>query len=298
MSSATAPAGVTAGHPHAVRRARWAVARRVARNGPAMVGVVLVAIFVVVGFAGPVLAPSSPSGGNLADSLQLPGSSHLMGTDLQGRDELSRILYGARLSLEVCLSAVSAAALLGILVGALAGGIGGWVDAALMRLTDVLMAFPSILLAVGIVAWLGPGLAQITIAIAVSYAPILARLLRANMLAVAQADYVLAARVMGADQSRIILRCLLPNSITPVLVQAALLLGTAVIDVAGLGFLGLGPPDPSTPEWGTMLSDATNLLRVAPYLILFPAAAIVVASIGFNLLGDGLREALDPRMRR
>jgi peptide/nickel transport system permease protein len=167
-----------------------------------------------------------------------------------------------------------------------------------MRIVDVFLAIPGILLAIGIVAWLDRGLPQIMLAVAVTNAPIFARILRGSLLANREVDYVSAARSLGAGRMRVLWRHMLPNSLTALIVAATLALATAIIDVAGLGFLGLGPPDPRTPEWGTMLTDATKFLREAAWLIFFPGLAIVISAIGFNLLGDGLRESLDPRLKR
>ena len=164
--------------------------------------------------------------------------------------------------------------------------------------TDVLLAVPGILLAIGIVAWLGRGQIQIMLAVGISYAPMFARLLRGSLLALRESDYVMAARSMGASPLRLLVRHMLPNALTPLIVQATLALATAIIDVAGLGFLGLGPGDPRVAEWGEMLTDARGFLQSAPHLIFFPGAAIVISAIGFNLLGDGLRESLDPRLKR
>lgn len=288
--------------PTADRRAShglWSDAfRRLLRNKPAMVGLVCIVIFVGAALLAPVIAPYGPLEGTLADRLKPPSAAHLMGTDLQGRDVLSRILYGAQISLQVGVVSVIMALVMGVVVGALAGGIGGKVDAVLMRATDVLLAIPGILLAIGIVAWLDRGMTQLMLAIAVTYAPIFARLLRGSLLALRESDYVIAARSVGATSTRLLLRHMLPNALTPLIVQATLILATAIIDIAGLGFLGLGPPDPRTPEWGTMLTDARKFLQQAPFLVFFPGAAIVISAIGFNLLGDGLRESLDPRMKR
>jgi peptide/nickel transport system permease protein len=271
---------------------------RLTRNGPALVGMFFITVFVGAAVLAPVIAPYGPLEGTLGDRLLVPSATHLMGTDLQGRDEFSRILYGARVSLLVGVGAVVVALILGGILGSLAGAAGGKVDNIVMRIVDVMLAIPGILLAIGIVAWLDRGLPQIVLAVAATNAPIFARILRGSLLANREVDYVNAARSLGASRMRILFRHMLPNSLTALIVAATLALATAIIDVAGLGFLGLGPPDPRTPEWGTMLTDSTQFLRVAPYLIFFPGLAIVISAIGFNLLGDGLRESLDPRLKR
>jgi peptide/nickel transport system permease protein len=268
------------------------------RNGPAIVGMVFIAIFVIGAILAPYISPYDPTIGVLADGRQGPSAAHLMGTDLLGRDEFSRVLYGARISLTVGVIAVLFGLIGGTLVGAIAGGAGGIVDGVLMRVIDVLLAVPGILLAIGIVAWLGHGEIQIMLAVGISYSPLFARLLRGSLLALRESDYVIAARSMGASPVRILLRHMLPNALTPLIVQATLAAATAIIDVAGLGFLGLGPGDPRIAEWGEMLTDSSRFLQSAPYLIFFPGAAIVISAVGFNLLGDGLREALDPRLKR
>ena len=271
---------------------------RLLRNGPALVGLLLIAIFVVGALFAPVIAPYNPTVGILMDGMKGPSLAHLMGTDLLGRDEFSRVLYGARISLTVGVVAVAFGLFFGVTVGAIAGGAGGKVDAVLMRITDVFLAVPGILLAIAIVAWLGHGEVQIILAVGISYAPMFARLLRGTLLALREADYVTAARSMGASTPRILLRHMLPNALTPLIVQATLALATAIIDVAGLGFLGLGPGDPRIAEWGEMLTDSARFLQSAPYLIFCPGAAITISAIGFNLLGDGLRESIDPRLKR
>ena len=296
----TAPA--TTVTPVAERRASrglWSDAgRRLLRNKPAMIGVFFIVIFVGAAVFAPVLAPYGPQDGTLAQRLQPPSPAHIMGTDLQGRDQYSRILYGARVSLIVGVVAVLMALVMGVIIGAAAGGIGGKVDAVLMRSTDVFLAIPGLLLAIGIIAWLDKGMWQLMLAIAVTYAPIFARLLRGSLLNLRESDYVTAARSVGAGSGRLLTRHMMPNALTPLIVQATLVLATAVIDIAGLGFLGLGLADPRIPEWGSMLTDARRFLQTAPWLVLFPAAAIVISAIGFNLLGDGLRESLDPRLKR
>jgi peptide/nickel transport system permease protein len=273
--------------------------RRLLRNGPALVGLFFIAIFVLTAVFAPIITSADPVRGVLAQRLQQPGvNGHLMGTDLQGRDEFARVVYGARLSLIVGVGSVLMGLAMGGLVGAAAGATGGRVDNILMRVVDVLLAVPGILLAIGIVAWLGRGLPQIMLAVAATNAPVFARILRGSLLANRELDYVVASRSVGASPMRILVRHLLPNSLTSLIVAATLALATAIIDVAGLGFLGLGPADPRTAEWGTMLTDSTNYLRQAPYLIFFPGLAIVISAVGFNLLGDGLRESLDPRLKR
>ena len=272
--------------------------RRLLRNGPAIVGMVFIAIFVIGAILAPYISPYDPTIGVLADGRQGPSAAHLMGTDLLGRDEFSRVLYGARISLTVGVVAVMFGLIGGTIVGSIAGAAGGVVDGFLMRVIDVLLAVPGILLAIGLVAWLGHGELQIMLAVGISYSPQFARLLRGSLLALRESDYVIAARSMGASPIRILTRHMLPNALTPLIVQATLAAATAIIDVAGLGFLGLGPGDPRIAEWGEMLTDSSRFLQNAPYLIFFPGAAIVISAIGFNLLGDGLREALDPRLKR
>ncbi len=282
-----------------MRRSAWRdPIRRLLRNGPAVAGIVCISLVVFGAFLTPILPLRNPTSVQLDAALQPPSRSHLMGTDALGRDQLSRTLHGLRLSLEVGVLCIVWALVLGGFLGALAGSAGGLVDALIMRVADTLLAFPGILLAIGIVSWLGRGEFQLTIAVGISFAPIFARLLRAGLLSVREADFVVAARSIGAPPARILLRHMLPNSLTPILVQVTLALGTAIITVAGLGFIGLGPDDPSIPELGAMLIDGAGLLEVAPHLVFFPGTAIVICVVGFNLLGDGLRQSLDPRWRR
>lgn len=280
-------------------RGLWGDAlRRLTRNKPALLGLVFIALFVLSAVLAPFIAPYGPLEGTLEQRLESPSSAHIMGTDSQGRDEFSRVLYGSQVSLVAGIASVVMGVFIGGSIGALAGGVGGKLDSALMRLVDIMLAMPGILLAIGIVAFLGRGLPQIMFAVAVVNVPIFARILRGSLLSLREADYVTASRSIGASGTRLLFRHLLPNSLSPLIVAATLALATAIIDVAGLGFLGLGPPDPRTPEWGTMLTDATKFIRQSPWLLFFPGAAIVISAIGFNLLGDGLRESLDPRMRR
>jgi peptide/nickel transport system permease protein len=300
MATTTAPLGRPLAQPVPARASRglWRDAfRRLLRNRPALLGLAIIGVFALAALLAPVLAPGDPLAGNLVNRIKPPSSAHLMGTDLPGRDVLTRVLYGARISLLVGVVSVVMGVSMGGTIGAIAGAFGGRVDTVLMRVIDVLLAIPGILLAIGVVVWLDRGLPQIMFAVALTNAPIFARLLRGSMLSLRESDYVTAARSIGAPTSRILFRHMLPNALTPVIVAATLALATAIIDVAGLGFLGLGPPDPRTAEWGTMLTDATSFYRQAPWIIFFTGAAISTTAIGFNLLGDGLREALDPRLR-
>jgi len=271
---------------------------RLRRNKPAIVGVFCIILFVLVALFAPVLAPFDPNKTGLGPSFGPPSRDHLAGLDKLGRDELSRVIYGARISLFVGIISVTIGLTMGGLMGALAGGAGGKTDTIIMRFVDVMLSIPGILLAIGIVAWLGQGLPQIMLAVAITNAPIFARILRGSLLGLREAEFVIVSRSMGADGRRLLLRHMLPNALTALIVAATLALATAIIDVAGLGFLGLGPPDPSIAEWGTMLTDSTEALRRAPWLIFAPGIAIVISAIGFNLLGDGLRESLDPRLKR
>ena len=280
----------------------WSEAwRRLRRNPGAITGFVLVGLFVTVALLAPLIAPYGPREQNLAllqgSCCPGPSSEHLFGVDALGRDLFSRVVYGARFSLLIGVVSVAVGLSVGLIIGAVAGYLGGWVDSILMRLMDIMLSIPGLLLAIGIVAALGPGVIQIMVAVGVTQIPIFARLLRGSILATRESDYVLAARSVGVRRRSILFAHIIPNSLSPVIVQGTLALATAIIDVAGLGFLGLGPQDPSTPEWGTMLTDTTRYLQTAPFLALIPGAAIVISVLGFNLIGDGLREALDPRFR-
>jgi peptide/nickel transport system permease protein len=275
---------------------------RLIRNPTAIIGMVLVSLFVIAAVFAPLIAPDGPLDQNLG--LLGPGGippgpsvHHLLGVDLLGRDVFTRILYGARYSLMIAVVSVSVGLSVGLLLGSAAGYLGGAVDSTIMRCMDVMLAIPGLLFAIGIVAMLGPGLTQVMIAIGIVNIPIFARLLRGSILAQRENDFVLAAQSVGVKRRGILFSHILPNSISVVVVQGTLAMATAIIDVAGLGFLGLGPQDPSTPEWGTMLTDVQSYLQAAPWLAIIPGIAIVLAVLGFNLIGDGLREALDPKLR-
>lgn len=275
---------------------------RLRRNPSALVGAFFVLAFVVVGIFAPLIAPYKPE----AIPIELPStccpgpsSAHWFGVNVVGQDTFSRVLYGARLSLIIGIVSVSVGLSVGMFLGSIAGYIGGFVDSVIMRMMDVLLAIPGLLLAIGIVALNLPfdRLYQLMIAIGVTNIPIFARLLRGSILAQKENDFVLAARAVGVRRPSILFSHILPNAMSPVIVQGTLALATAIIDVAGLGFLGLGPQDPSTPEWGNMLADAQDYLSAQPLLAVFPGVAIVISVLGFNLIGDGLREALDPKLR-
>jgi len=220
---------------------------------------------------------------------------HILGTDGNVRDEFSRLLYGARLSLMIGLSTVSFAIIVGTIFGALSGYFGGWVDTIIMRSMDVLLAFPSLLLAIAIVTVLGPGLINALLAISIVSIPAYARVVRSSVITVREMDFVSATRAMGGSSYEILFKRILPNALTPLIVQGTLGIATAILDAAALSFLGLGA-QPPTPEWGAMLSAERNQVFTAPHLVFFPGFAIMLTVLSFNLLGDGLRDALDPRL--
>jgi peptide/nickel transport system permease protein len=280
----------------------WSEARyRLIRNPSAILGLFLVSVFVTCAIFAPLIAPYGPKDQNL-NLLKNgepvgPSSAHIFGVDLLGRDEFSRIVYGARFSILIGVVSVAIGLSIGLVLGSIAGYAGGFIDSGIMRVMDIMLAIPGLLFAIGIVAALGPGLVEIMIAVGVVNIPIFARLLRGSILAQKENDFVLAARSVGVRNRVILFSHILPNAISPVIVQGTLALATAIIDVAGLGFLGLGPQDPATPEWGTMLTSVNDYLAIAPFLAIIPGIAIVLSVLGFNLIGDGLREALDPKLR-
>ncbi len=276
--------------------------RRLRRSPTAILGAALVTVFVVVAVCAPVLAPYSPTATDLSGIrpgvFPGPSAEHPLGVDQLGRDELSRIIYGARYSLLIGVVSLGIGASAGVLLGLVAGTFGGWVDSLVMRLMDVVLAVPGLLFAIGVAALLGRNLTSIMIAIAVVNVPVFARLLRGSMLAQRESDYALAAVSLGVPRRRVVLGHVFPNSLAPLIVQGTLALATAIIDAAGLAFLGLGTADPSVPEWGRMLAETNQFLATAPLLALWPGLAIVLSVLGFYLLGEALREALDPKLRR
>ncbi len=282
--------------PAGLWRDAW---QRVRRNPGAIAGVIIIGALVFVAVAAPLVAPFDPQErvGQLSSIPPGPSSEHIFGLDEQGRDLASRIVYGARLSLIVGLVAVAVGLSIGLVLGSSAGYLGGWVDTLIMRVMDLMLSIPGFLLAIGLVAVIGRGIVQIMIAVGVTTIPIFARLLRGSILAHRESDYVLAARSVGVPGRRILLGHILPNAIAPVIVQATLAMATAIIDVAGLSFVGLGPNDPRLPEWGAMLAESASRLQASVHLVLFPGFAIVISVLGLNLIGDGLREAIDPKLR-
>jgi peptide/nickel transport system permease protein len=273
------------------------VLRAFRRNRPALLGVALVVLAALAGLLAPAMAPHHPDHIDTARRLAPPLSpGHLLGTDEFGRDLASRLLYGARTSLAVGLAATALAALAGSIAGLLAGFVGRWVDQAIMRSIDTLMAFPYFLLAVAIIAALGPGLVNGMIAVAVVNIPFYGRIVRATVLSVKQMDFVEAARALGVSELRLSLAHVLRNCLAPLIVAVTLNVGGMITALAGLSFLGLGV-QPPTSDWGSMLSASRQYINVAPHVAALPGLAIFLTVLGFNLLGDGLRDALDPRLR-
>jgi peptide/nickel transport system permease protein len=271
-----------------------AIGKRVRRQPLAAIGMFLLSIFVITGLSAPWLAPYSPASIDLLHRLQGISTAHPAGTDELGRDTLSRLLWGARLSLAVSVSVVTVSLALGISIGGLAGYLGGWVDTALTM--NTFLALPGILLAIAFAAFLGPGFSNLVLALAIGGWAGYARLVRAQVMAVRDREYVDAARALGAGGLRIFFRHILPNVVQPILVQAAIGMAGVILAEATLSFLGLGIPSPS-PSWGGMLNDARLHLFDSPHLVLFPAVAVAGAVLGFNFLGDALRDQLDPRTR-
>ena len=259
-------------------------------------GAVVVALIVLIALAAPLVAAQDPLHQDLAGAAHAPSPAHLFGTDKLGRDVFARIVFGARTSVVVGFVAVGLAISVGAGVGLLAGYAGGIVDTALMGVMDLMLAFPSIILAIAITTILGPSITNVMIAVGIVYIPQYARLARASVLTVKENEYIEAARALGAFAPRILLRHVLPNIAAPLLVQATLGIATAELEAAGLSYLGLGARPPA-PEWGAMLNDARDYWLSAPWALIFPGAAITTLVLGFNLLGDGLRDALDPKLR-
>ncbi|MCS7216163.1 MAG: ABC transporter permease [Candidatus Bipolaricaulota bacterium] len=270
--------------------------RRLARHRLALFGAAVILLFAVCAIFAPYIAPHDPYAFSLAKKLQPPSRLHLLGTDELGRDLLSRIIHGTRVSLLMALISVAIGLAVGVPVGALSGFYGGWFDLLVQRAVDILLAFPGILLAIVVVAILGPGLWNAMLAVGISFIPTYVRVVRGSVLELREKEFVEAARALGTHSLAIIRRHILPNCLAPIIVLSTLQLASAILWASGLGFLGLGA-QPPTPEWGTMLGRSQLYIRVAPHVAIFPGLAIALAVLGFNLLGDGLRDALDPRLK-
>lgn len=280
------------------RMQQWsAFYKKLKKNKMAIVGGGIVLCLVLVALFAPLLAPHDPLKIDLTHKLEGPSLEHWMGTDDKGRDILSRVIYGAQLSLGVGIVSVSIGAFAGIILGLAAGYYGRWFDTIVMRFIDVLLAFPGILLALAIVSALGPSLINVMIAIGVFSVPTFARIVRGSTLAAKKMEYIDAIRALGASDLKIIFVHILPNILSPIIVQGTLRLATAILSASALSFLGMGAQPPS-PEWGAMLSSGRAFLWNAPHVATFPGLAIALAVLGFNLVGDGLRDALDPRMKQ
>lgn len=283
--------------PQKPRSSLWADAwRRFKRNRAALAGLVILAVFIVLSLAASLLTPFDPEKQQVIKSLRFPNAENWLGTDYLGRDILTRLLYGGRLTLMISFLAVGLGVVIGVPLGAISGYYGGWVDIVIQRLVDVLLSFPSFLLALTLAALMGVGVRNMVIAVGVLAIPSIIRLVRSTVLSVRAQTYIEAAQCIGAGNGRIIFKHVLPNALVPVIILATLNMGYAITTAAGLGFLGLGVQAP-TPEWGMMLGEGKNYIFSHPYMITYPGVTIFLAIIAFNLLGDGLRDALDPRLK-
>lgn len=269
---------------------------RVFKNKAALAGFLIILFFVFIAIFANIIAPYDPYEQSLYDRLQPPSNRHLFGTDDLGRDILSRIIYGSRISLAIGIISVALALGIGASAGLISAYYGGIIDTILMRLFDIMLAFPTILLAIAIVAVLGPDLKNAMIAVGIVNIPTFARIVRASALVIKEQEYVMAAHALGQSSFKIIFKHILPNIVGPITVQASLSYGGSILSAAGLGFLGMGA-QPPTPEWGAMLSQARSFIISAPWTVTFPGIAIFLSVLGFNILGDGLRDFLDPRLR-
>jgi peptide/nickel transport system permease protein len=266
------------------------------RNGLVLFGAAIIAIMVLLAVFAGVVAPYDPTEMKVADALKRPSLAHPFGTDRFGRDVLSRTIYGSRIALGVAISSIGIALVAGAILGLAGGYVGGATDLVIGRAMDVLFSFPTLILAIGIAAMLGPGLDNAALAIAVVYAPLFSRVVRGPVIAERAKEYAVAALGLGAGTFRVVLRHILPNVLAPLIVQTSVSLAYAILTEAALSYLGLGTQPPA-PSWGTMLNEGRTYLETAPWMSVFPGLAIMLAVLGFNLLGDGLRSALDPQLR-
>lgn len=270
---------------------------RLRKSPLAMFGLAVILLLIFVALFADMLAPYSYSKQNLSHMFETPSQQHLLGTDEFGRDILSRLIFGARISLQVGFIAVGIALIVGGMLGAMAGYYGGWIDNGIMRVMDVLLSIPQTLLAIAIAAALGPGLFNLMIAVGISAVPNYARIVRSSVLSIREMEFIEAARAVGSSDLRIILKHIIPNSMAPIIVQSTLGVASAILNAAGLSFIGLGI-QPPYPEWGAMLSGGRQYIRDYPHLTLYPGLAIMFTILALNFLGDGLRDALDPKLKR
>lgn len=266
------------------------------KSKTAVIGMIIIVFFILLALFGPFIAKEGINEQMAADRLQPPSGEYWLGTDDFGRDILSRIIHGSRISLSVGFLSVIVSVIVGSFLGIIAGYYGRWVDSIISRVFDIMLAFPSILLAIAIVSVLGPGLENALIAIAIINVPNFGRLIRSKVLSIKEDEYITAAKAIGMKDARILFSHILPNSMAPVIVQGTLAVATAILEAAALGFLGLGAQAPQ-PEWGKMLADSKSYLQSAPWTMIFPGLSIMLTVLGFNLMGDGLRDALDPKMK-
>ena len=295
MAEITAPRTAVTAAPRV--RSEWQrTARTLTRNRLVLAGLVMVIGLIVIAALAGVIAPYNPIANNVRAALQPPSSYYYFGTDRFGRDIFSRVVFGSQLSLFVAIASISISAVVGIALGLVSGYYRGWVDNLIGRIMDVFFSFPALLLAIGVAAALGPGLNNAVIAIAVVYAPVFGRVVRGPVLVERGKEYVEAARVIGASSPRVILRHVFPNVLSPLTIQATITMSQAILLEASLSFLGLGT-QPPFPSWGTMLYEGREFLETAPWWSIFPGLAIMLTVLAFNLLGDGIRDVLDPRSR-
>ena len=271
---------------------------RLRRNRLAMLGLALMSAILLLAVFADVIADYDTKvvGMNMAERLQTPSAKHWFGTDGYGRDVFARIIHGSRLSLSLSIISMLIAVAVGSMIGAISGYFGGRVDDVLMRLMDMLLAIPPMLMSISIVAALGRSMSNLMLALALAYMPVFARVIRSSILSVKDQEFVEAARACGTSDARIILRHIIPNAVGPIIVQATLAMGSSILTISSLSFMGMGIQPPQ-PEWGTMLYEGRDLIRTSPYLVIFPGAAIAVSVLSLHLLGDGLRDALDPRLK-
>jgi len=296
LTAEAATAGRRLAAPLARGRRRDVLVRYL-RDPRITVSSTLIIVLALAAILAPLISPFDPQYMDASQSLAGPGARHWLGTDQLGRDVLTRLIYGARLSLQISVYSVAIAFVIGVTVGVVSAYFGSWIDMVLMRIVDILLAFPALVLAIAIAAFLGPSLWSIVLVIGIVYWPTFARLTYVLTRSVKSIEFVDAARALGASNARIILRAILPNSMAPLIVQTSLSLGFAILTESGLSFLGVGVPPPA-PSWGTQIAEARLTLNQDPLLVVWPAIVIAVAILSFNVLGDALRDRLDPRLRR